>query len=89
MDDADDEERARLEIPDEILDSTEAQDLRLKADLMEGDDLDDLHGDLSRGELSGVVVDPALAPGGVVVSGEYVWLPGCAPGSWVISAGCG
>jgi hypothetical protein len=89
FDDADDDDRARLEMPDEMLDSTEAHDLRLNADLMEGDDLDDLHGDLSLGELSGVVVDPALAPGGVAVSGESVWLTARAPDRWVRSAGFG
>jgi hypothetical protein len=35
LEDAEDEDRARLEIPDEILESTEAQDRRL-ADFVDG-----------------------------------------------------
>jgi len=90
LDDAEDDDRARLEMPDEMLDSTEAHDLRLNADLVDGVDFVDLHGDLSLGELSGVVVDPALAPGGVEVSGESdEWVTGRAPDSCVSSAGCG
>ena len=56
LEDADDEERARLEIPDDMLDSTDAHDLLLNADLRDSDadlseldmDFSDLTGDLSR-----------------------------------------
>lgn len=84
LDDADDEDRARLEIPDEMLERTEAHDRRLNADLMDGefepDDLIDLAGDggdggdLSSSELAGEALDPALAAGGVLDSDESVWL---------------
>jgi len=47
LEDAEEEDRARLEIPDEILDRTEAHDLRL-ADLVEGVVEDAREGDLSR-----------------------------------------
>ena len=80
FDEAEDEDRARLEIPDEMLDSTEAHDRRLKADLIDEEDFADLLGDFSRGELSGVVVEPALTPGGVLVSEESVWLTAAAGG---------
>lgn len=61
-------------MPDEMLDSTEAHDLRLNADLMDDDDFTDLLGDFSRGELSGVLAVPALAAGGVLEADESVWL---------------
>ena len=47
FEDAEEEERAKLEIPDEILERTEAHDLRL-ADFVEGVVEDAREGDLSR-----------------------------------------
>jgi hypothetical protein len=47
FEDAEEEERARLEIPDEILERTEAHDLRL-ADFVDGVVEDAREGDLSR-----------------------------------------
>jgi hypothetical protein len=64
LDDADDEVRARLEIPDEMLDSTEAHDLRL-ADFVDGEVEDAREGDLSLRYASGVAVASVLLPGGV------------------------
>jgi hypothetical protein len=61
LEDADEDDRARLEIPDEMLEMTEAHDLRRKADFVDGVDFADREGDFSRGELSGVAVDSALA----------------------------
>lgn len=61
-------------MPDEMLDSTEAHDLRLNADLMDDDDFTDRLGDFSLGELSGVLADPALAAGGVLEADESAWL---------------
>jgi hypothetical protein len=80
LEEAEDDERARLEIPDDMLDSTEAHDLRLNADLIDDDDLADLLGDFSRGELSGVLADPALAAGGVLDADESAWLPTAGTG---------
>jgi hypothetical protein len=48
LDDAEDEDRARLEMPDEMLERTEAHDRRL-ADFVEGVVEDAREGDLSRG----------------------------------------
>lgn len=78
-------------MPDEMLDSTEAHDLRLNADLMEDDDFTDLLGDFSRGELSGVLADPALAAGGVLEADESVWLltTGTGRGSPSVMSGGG
>jgi hypothetical protein len=78
LDEADEDERARLEMPDEMLEMTDAQDLRLNADLIDDDDFADLLGDFSRGELSGVLADPALAAGGVLDAEESVWLAAAA-----------
>jgi len=72
LEEAEDDDRARLEIPDEMLESTEAHDLRLNADLIDDEDLADRLGDFSRGELSGVLADPALAAGGVLEAEESV-----------------
>ena len=74
MEEAEDDDRARLEMPDEMLESTEAHDLRLNADLIDDDDFADLLGDFSRGELSGVLADTALAAGGVLEAEESAWL---------------
>ena len=58
------EERARLEMPDEMLDNTDAHDLRLASDFVDGD-FEDTDGDRSRIYVSGVAVDSAPAVGGV------------------------
>lgn len=47
LEEAEEDDRARLEIPDEMLERTEAQDLRL-ADFVEGVSEDAREGDLSR-----------------------------------------
>jgi len=48
FDDADEDDRARLEMPDEMLDSTDAHDL-LFADFVDDGAEDARDGDLSRG----------------------------------------
>jgi hypothetical protein len=62
LEEAEDEERARLEMPDEMLESTEAHDLRL-ADLVDGEVEEARDGDLSRGKVS--EGEPALMACGV------------------------
>jgi len=51
LEDADEEDRAKLEMPDEMLERTDAHDLRL-ADFVEGVVEDARDGDLSRGYIS-------------------------------------
>ena len=89
MDEAEEDERARLEMPDEMLEMTDAQDLRLNADLIDDDDFADLLGDFSRGELSGVLADPALAAGGVLDAEESAWLAAAGRGMPSVMRGGG